>query len=155
MGKLEWIDSLSVGVESIDDEHKKLIKIANSIIKMSRDFSDTDQFTRAMSYLREYTVLHFSNEEAYMVSINYPDLTKHSAEHARLKRIVKEFQSKIYHKEEIESDEVLEFMKGWLVAHVLGSDMKIKEYIEEQKAKAISEKKGKAIIGNSSVKSFS
>ncbi|WP_051676889.1 bacteriohemerythrin [Maridesulfovibrio frigidus] len=94
MGKLEWVDSLSVGVKSIDDEHKRLIKIANSIIKISCDFSDRDKLTRAMSCLREYTVFHFSNEEAYMASISCPELTKHSAEHARLKRVVKEFPAK-------------------------------------------------------------
>ena len=130
MGKIEWAESLSVGVDSIDNEHKRLIKIANAVVKMARDSDDRQQLTRAMSYLREYTVTHFANEEEYMVSIGFDELAKHQREHAELKQKVKDFQSMLFHSDVVNHEEVLVFLKDWLVGHVLKSDMKIKDFME-------------------------
>jgi len=131
MGALEWNESLSVGVESIDNEHKRLIKIANAIIKISNDSGSKTQLTRALSYLREYTVIHFQNEEHYMQSIHFPGLGEHRQEHARLKNVVKDYQATLYHSESLEGIDVLGFIRSWLLDHVLKTDMKIKSFTLE------------------------
>ena len=133
MGSIQWVDSLSIGVESIDDEHKKLIKIANAIVEIAKQPESKDRVIKAFSMIREYTVAHFDNEEKYMASIKYAELGAHRQEHADLKRKVKEYQTMLYHAEVISNDEVLSFMKSWLVEHVLGSDMKIKKSNEISK----------------------
>lgn len=126
MGSIQWVESLSLGVDSIDTEHKKLIKIANAIVEIAKQGDSRDRIIKAFSILREYTVAHFDNEEAYMHSIQYHELGAHRQEHAELKRRVKEYQAMLYHAENISDKEILSFLKGWLVEHVLGSDMKIK-----------------------------
>jgi hemerythrin len=121
---------LGIGVESIDNEHKRLIKIANAIIKISNESRSKDQLIHAISYLREYTVVHFQNEEHYMESIHYPGLAEHRQEHAKLKLVVKDYQATLYHAESLDGIDVLSFIKSWLLEHVLGSDMRIKAYIK-------------------------
>ncbi|MBU1042365.1 MAG: bacteriohemerythrin [Proteobacteria bacterium] len=131
MGALEWNESLRIGVESIDNEHKRLIKIANAIIKISNDSGSKSQLIRALSYLREYTVVHFLNEEHYMESIHFPSLGEHRQEHARLKNVVKDYQATLYHSESLEGIDVLGFIRSWLLEHVLKTDMKIKLFAQE------------------------
>lgn len=152
MGVLEWNVSLSIGVESIDDEHKRLIKIANALIKISNGCGGKSQLIRALSYLREYTVVHFQNEEHYMDSIHFPDLVEHRQEHARLKSIVKDYQDTLYHAESLEGIDVLGFIRSWLLDHVLKTDMKIKAYVQgstvlkdnvAEKPSGVSEKQAK------------
>lgn len=133
MSTIQWSDSLSVGVETIDSEHKRLIKIANAILKIARENPGTAKLVNALSYLREYTVVHFANEESFMESIKYQDLLVHCQEHAELKKRVKEYQSKLYHADAVSESEVLLFLKHWLVDHVLGCDMKIRMFISDTK----------------------
>ena len=131
MSYITWKDSLSIGVDKIDDEHRHLIKLINAVVAIAKESGSKKEFVKAMSLLREYTVIHFDNEENYMESIEYPHLFEHSQDHKVLKSSVKDFQARLYREEKIEYKEVLDFLKDWLVGHLLGHDMKIKEYMEE------------------------
>lgn len=132
MGKIVWSDALSLGNETIDSEHKRLIKIANAIIRLAREDMGKKKIINAMQYLREYTVFHFQNEEKFMSQIQYPLSDAHSAEHAELKHQVKSYQYALFHSVVITGDELLDFMKKWLIDHILNSDLKIKEFQIEQ-----------------------
>ena len=53
--------------------------------------------------------------------------------HRELKEQVKQYQRDIYKKSEVTPNEVLEFIRGWLVDHIIYKDMKIANYIKEKK----------------------
>lgn len=75
---LIWNEQYNVGVEIIDKEHKKLFSILNRLF----DFGRREKKSRfacheAIKYFKEHAIQHFADEEAYMASINYPDLDTH------------------------------------------------------------------------------
>lgn len=132
MKAIEWSDALSVGVGVIDGEHKRLIKIANAIVKISNETREPKKLINALHYLREYTVVHFQNEESFMQTIHYPGLFEHKKEHIRLKQSVKDYQAELFHAETLDGIDVLSFIRAWLLDHVLKTDMKIKEFLEQK-----------------------
>jgi hemerythrin-like metal-binding protein len=130
-----WSDTLSIENAEIDAEHKQLIRIANSLLRAMQEGRNKNDFAKILHELREYTVFHFTNEEVYMRSIEYPDLNKHMEEHNILKRRVKDFQHSVFIGEKVEFDRLREMLKDWLVGHILNCDLLIKEYLASKDVK--------------------
>lgn len=132
MKPLEWTDSLSLGIETIDAEHRKLVSLSNDLIASVRT-GNKDKIKKCFQQLREYTVVHFNNEEQYMEQIRYPDMSSHKQEHIELKNRVKQYQESLYRYADVDPRDVQEFIKHWLIDHVIYTDMNIK--IHQGKAK--------------------
>lgn len=148
MPKINWNDELSVNVPAIDDQHKELIRIANVLIKAVSLERDDRVVGNVIRKLRDYTVFHFSSEETLMQDIRYPKRAEHEAEHRRLKQNVKNYQRVLYKKESISPSEVLDFLKEWLLTHILTFDREIARFIHAQEAaKALAEEQAQATKG--------
>lgn len=132
MTKINWNDELSVNVPAIDDQHKELIRIANVLIKAVSLERDDRVVGNVIKKLRDYTVFHFSSEEALMQDVRYPKRAEHEAEHRRLKQNVKNYQRVLYKKESISPYEVLDFLKEWLLTHILTFDRELARFIHAQ-----------------------
>ena len=122
----EMKEEYYLGVDAMDAEHIKLFEIAEKAFVLLNDQFIIDKFdyiVKIMEELRDYTVVHFSDEEAYMESIQYKKIFSHKIEH-------QEFIEKINQIDwdEVEKDqekailEILEFLNNWLVNHILYTD---------------------------------
>ncbi|WP_419783808.1 bacteriohemerythrin [Maridesulfovibrio sp.] len=133
MKRLEWSDKLNLGVPQIDNQHKELIRLVNGLISAVSLDRPEKTIKNVLKKLREYTVFHFNSEEVFMDSIGYDNLNKHVAEHIDLKKKVKEFQRYIYKGESVEVMTLLDFLKPWLLNHILESDREIAAFIKREK----------------------
>jgi len=87
---IDWNDMLSVGIETMDDEHKELFRRINALLVAllgTESHSDTRDLVAA---IREYTVFHFTDEEKLMKARNYPRYEQHKVLHTAF---VEEFLS--------------------------------------------------------------
>ena len=127
----EWKDEYNIGVEVIDNAHKQLFRIVSRIIN---NFSDIDfeknktTCIEAIKYLKNYTVKHFAEEEAYQIQINHPGFQVHKKIHDNMRNVVvpaleKEVVAKGYSKESLEH--FAGVCAGWLTAHILIEDRAI------------------------------
>lgn len=115
-----WKDAYALGVDAMDDEHKVLIHKINSLADALNKKSNVIE---SFSALAEYTIKHFSNEEAYMQSIEYPQFDQHKALHAKLLNQVMTYKSYLENGT-LNSAELMTFLNDWLLKHILGVDMK-------------------------------
>lgn len=69
---IEWTPNLSVGVTSIDQQHKTLFDKANELFEAGKSNKTKEFISEMLDFLDAYTKQHFQSEEAYMLSINYP-----------------------------------------------------------------------------------
>lgn len=137
MSRLEWNDSLRMDVEPIDSQHKELIRIANGLINAVSLGRDTRTLENVIRRLREYTVFHFHEEEALMERLRYDKRGEHALEHLRLKENVKNCQRLIYRKEELTPEAVLDFMKHWLLHHILESDLQFARFVHRRRQQGL------------------
>lgn len=133
MKQIQWNDELCMNNEQVDSQHKELIRICNVLLKAVTDGKDKRIVNNVLRKLREYTVFHFSSEEGLMEKARYDKRAEHANEHARLKREVKDYQRMVYEHENLTPDAILEFLKNWLLGHILTYDREFARFIHEKK----------------------
>ncbi len=134
MPRIEWTEQLSLGIPEIDEQHQQLINIANLLLAAVHAGKGERVITKTVTDLREYTVQHFVKEEEYMAIIGYPRLQTHAETHEDLVRQVKEYQRRLWDKGGIDPNEMLAFIKGWLIDHILYSDLDISAWLRKKGA---------------------
>lgn len=127
----EFTDEFVTGIHLIDSEHKELFHIIDQAYKMVRTqitISDLDEILQILTRLEEYTKEHFQDEEEYMESIGYEGLEAQKRAHAAFISKLNDIhlsKAKMEEKPQEYMQSLVEFLLGWLVNHILYSDMKI------------------------------
>ena len=135
MSKIEWDDSLSIGVELIDDQHKMLIQKLKDLSDAFNQGLEQNKILKTMDFLIEYTDFHFTDEEQLMSEINYPGLGEQKNQHrefkATIQNILDDYQDEGPTKSLAESINV--FLLNWLLNHIKGADAKIGLFLTGEK----------------------
>lgn len=125
----EFRDEYLTGIELIDGEHRELFNIvdkANRLMKSYDEASDYDKILDILDMLKEYTKEHFADEEEYMESIGYEGLDAQKRAHDAFIQKLENIDTAETDKIPRESlQQLLEFLLGWLVNHILYTDKKI------------------------------
>ena len=127
--QFEWREEYSIGVDSIDQEHKRLFRIINKLFDFKEEEKD-NQWTcqEGIKYFKGHAVKHFADEEAYMASIGYEGLEQHRRIHQDFRKNIlpaleQELERTDYSQESMEH--FLGICAGWLVGHTLTEDKAI------------------------------
>ncbi len=123
-----WKPCYCIGHQKIDGQHKQLVELLNVLIQKVCGACPKSVIDAALIKLINYAENHFRDEEALMESIGYPEFLEHQREHERLVMEVFAFKEK-FDRGEVGKFELLEFMRDWLLNHVLDVDLKLKKYV--------------------------
>ena len=135
MSFIHWTDSLSVGIESIDEQHKILVEIINNLNEAMRN-SETDQIiSDIFQRMIGYTEIHFAFEENLFDRYGYEGSTAHKAKHVALIDTIQSLQQKLDEGDARVGIEVMEFLKRWLTDHILKTDRDYAEFLVEKGVK--------------------
>lgn len=133
MPLLEWNEDLSIGIDSIDAEHKAFFTHINNLYEAIQFGKAAGILLPLLDELITYSVAHFSHEEEYMFATNYPDFEMHKEEHAKLRRKLMELEIKSQDHTSVGlSNEAFAFLKDWLTHHVLNVDKKLADHLKAQ-----------------------
>jgi len=128
---LIWDNTLSVEVEEIDKDHRRLVELFN-ILNHAVVNGDAKNYIEAvLEELISCTVWHFKHEERLMLKYDYDGLEEHKKEHQQLIESAKELQQKFLQESKSISSEDIEFLEHWLTGHILGTDMDMGSYLCE------------------------
>jgi hemerythrin len=122
MAGLEWSDALSVGVEEIDEDHKKLVGMLNDLDAAVTAGHGTEVVGDILENLFSYTAWHFRHEERLMQTYGDPKFLDHKAEHEHLIASTEQFQAQYADGKLDVAADLLPFLKQWLTTHILGTD---------------------------------
>ena len=124
MAFAEWDESCSVGVQLIDNQHKRLFALIN-------DFHEAKtNLDQVLQDLLSYIDFHFKTEEKYFHEFGYEKTDEHTKEHQFYEDKIKEIYKRCLQEKVDEgkiSAEIEGFIKDWIVHHIKVSD---KEYTE-------------------------
>ena len=132
MKDLAWDDLLSVGVDEIDDDHRKLVSLFNILNHSVTQGDDQEYLEAVLEELINCTVWHFSHEERLMLKYGYGAYEEHKAVHKELIKSALALQLKIREEGSLVSSEDIEFLEHWLTEHILTADMKMGDYLAMQ-----------------------
>ena len=134
MALMNWESRFSVSIKEIDEQHKKLFEIINSLHDAMKAGKGKDALGKVLSELVNYTVYHFGTEEKMFQKYGYPETALHKKEHADLTKQATELKAKFEKDGGIITIEVMNFLRDWLNNHILKIDMK---YIPFLKSKGV------------------
>lgn len=130
MPLMTWSDKMSVGVEVLDNDHKKLVDMVNRLFDGIQAGQGKEAVGQILDGLIAYTVEHFKREEDFFAQTGYPGSAEHKAIHADLCKQVVDIQQKYKSGATAAlSLEVMNFLKNWLVNHIQGADRKYGPYL--------------------------
>ncbi|EGD46476.1 hemerythrin-like metal-binding protein [Ruminiclostridium papyrosolvens DSM 2782] len=123
---IEWRDEFILGIEKIDEQHKKLFQIASEIYAVMKNQLITDKYdeiVHLITELKDYTIFHFTYEEEYMHSIGYRKLLSHKVEHHDfIEKISNTDYSRIDKDQDQYLMELLDFTVEWIANHIMKTD---------------------------------
>ncbi len=126
---MSWSSEFSVGVEKLDDQHKKMIRTINKLIENPDSSVDSEVVSEVLNELRQYACEHFELEETILEEIGYPDLECHKAEHKAFReKLVAVCSATTVHINDVPSI-LFNFLNDWLVNHILQDDMKYRSFL--------------------------
>jgi len=125
MAYFTWDEDLDVGVESMNDQHKHLIDLMETVYQKNSGGAPRDEILAAVDELGAFVVRHFRDEEALMAEQDFPGLDAHRQLHANLLR---DFTS---HTEAFRNgsdttlpEDFMAFLSLWINTHIMAIDTK-------------------------------
>jgi hemerythrin len=132
MALLEWTEKMSVGIDTIDADHKKLLDLVNELHAVVRKKESPANIGRVLRDLISYTDYHFQAEEQLLRLLRFPDLDHHKSVHDSLRKRVTELEERYRDCPEKAGVKMFDFLSDWLMRHILGEDMKYKPLLLEK-----------------------
>lgn len=133
-----FCEKYKTGVELIDTEHRRLFEIihdTNDLIHAELLHNKYDEIMHLLVELKDYTEFHFRDEENLMERIHYPEISAQKRAHtAFVERLVEVDLTDLDEMDDNQQEyliDLINFLSGWLINHILGSDKKIGEYMRE------------------------
>lgn len=124
-----WDKSLSVGIETIDNQHQRIIAYINELEYALRDH-DRAAVGAIIEHMINYTITHFSFEEAIMEQVGYRLCREHRLVHESFTRQMQEFRRRFTGGEDV-ARQLLTVLRTWLVNHIKRDDQ---DYAEPARA---------------------
>lgn len=129
----EWTSEWSVGVETIDAQHRELFAVINTLLRETGSSAPPD-LANVLDFLEEYVNSHFGLEELYMRRHSYAGFPTHKSEHVA-------FIDKFYDlRDEYDdngatpelADKIGRYMGDWLVSHIGKIDKALGMFLQEK-----------------------
>lgn len=132
--QIDWTAEDSVGIESIDDQHKRLVDMTNRLFKAIMDDHGIPQAKELLEELAEYVAEHFTYEEKLLAQHGYPRdlLIEHVEEHRKWTQRIYDFMVKYNADDPTVDIELYDMLREWVTDHLHVTDMKYTEFLQEK-----------------------
>ena len=129
----KWTEEWSVGVDTIDAQHRELFAAINSLLRVEGEPAPRD-LVKVLDYLEDYVTNHFGLEEIYMRRLSYPGFPPHKGAHVAF---INDFYDL---RDEYDgngatpelADKMGRFMGDWLVNHIGKIDKALGAFLQEK-----------------------
>lgn len=130
---LTWSDSMSIGVEEVDAQHKQLLALVNDTDAAVAAGASREAAAKALQRLCDYVVEHFATEEALMDPDRYPEYDKHMTEHMECTNLALEFLQALGEGKDVSLPDFLAFAQQWIQDHIMGTDQTLGKFVAQGK----------------------
>ena len=137
MAIIGWKPIYETGIVSLDNEHRALIAEINRLYEAIRDQRGDEVLGDILKMLEHYTQTHFQHEEKLMSQYGFPGLAEHRAKHRELERAVQDIKAQADLGKHALAQELLKFLRGWVLQHVVEVDKQYGAYLESRAGRFI------------------
>ncbi|MGE5604767.1 MAG: bacteriohemerythrin [Bacteroidota bacterium] len=130
---VQWIDEkYSVKIQKIDEQHQMLIKIINEVFEAKTNDLGKMAIAGVLKRMTDYAQIHFKDEEVLMAEHVYPELEEHRSAHQYFITKVADFNRGFNLDQDTLTEEMLNFLKNWLLKHIMETDKRYSPFLIER-----------------------
>jgi hemerythrin-like metal-binding protein len=128
---IAWSPGLSVGVDSIDGQHRVLIAYINQLSGAISRAQSGALLGQVLAGLEGYTRLHFQFEERLFDRLGWQAGAEHAQGHRMFERQLADFRARFAAGDTEVAASVLSFLVHWLAGHILVDDLSYSDFMRE------------------------
>ena len=117
-----WSDKYSVGVQSIDNQHKEILEILNSLLQALKEGKANDVVNQIIHDLEQYAYMHFQKEEFFFQRFNYSGAAEHINEHHQFREKIMTVKRDLISGKISFTVDLMFFLKDWVEHHIFVLD---------------------------------
>lgn len=125
MSLIEWRDEFSVGVASVDLEHRELINLINDLHGMMDEGTTHDQVVSALGEIYAQISAHFALEERFMRETEYEAYPSHKDDHEALLDELRDIMDRVEDDGSFEEERLSRELEQWFTNHFGTHDAKL------------------------------
>jgi hemerythrin len=134
---MEWNEKLSVGINTIDSQHKELFKRINNLVLAIKQRRCKEEIDSTLKFLDDYARVHFSEEEKHMLETHYPGYEGQRKEHKKYLAALADLKEqaslpRVQGSSYDLSATTNQVVVDWIVDHILKTDMKFGEFLKNK-----------------------
>lgn len=128
MSYMKWTNDLELGIEVIDNQHRRIVEYINDL-HLAIDKQSRVEVGEVLEQLVEYTMSHFAFEEDLLEQSGYPFQHAHKKVHELFNRKIEDFQYRFDLGEDV-SRHLLTTLRAWLINHIKRDDSDYAETVK-------------------------
>jgi len=128
---IKWEENYSVGIQSIDNQHKEIFKFLNKLLEALKQGKASSVTMQIIQDLEQYAIMHFHKEEFFFQRFNFSGAAKHIAVHQFFTQKVADLKADLKAGKVTIAFELLNFLKDWIEHHILEEDKKYSELFRQ------------------------
>lgn len=125
MSLLQWRVEYSVGVQSIDDEHRELIELINNFYEKLRHEPDKEIVELRLGDIVTAISMHFALEERLMREHEYAEYAAHKEDHEELLDQIYELVDMFLSDPDTGGELLEKRLSDWFAGHFGGFDARL------------------------------
>jgi hemerythrin len=128
---LLWKDEYNVGINIIDEQHKKFLDIINELKEIINSNSCKKHVSKIFFQIAYLIDHYFIKEEIYFKDCKYPNLDHHKISHNIFIDRIIQFQKDVEANKPDLCVEIHNFLEDWFNEHILKYDKEAVEYLKK------------------------
>jgi len=118
---MKWRPDFNLGIEKIDDQHKKIVELINKLNTAFMQDQARERLGGIFSELIDYADYHFRDEEALFSAYNFPFTEEHKRMHQGFIRKIQDLKKNFEEGQSV-TYRLMGFLRKWLTDHILDAD---------------------------------
>ncbi len=124
-----WDDSLSVGIDIIDEHHRYLFDLINDLYDVVIHKRGARDVARLIKSLDAYAKVHFRAEEQMMAHYGFEGIKRQETQHHAFEAKIREFYEELHANPLVAQFDVLSYLRDWLIKHIQVEDAKLRSLV--------------------------
>jgi hemerythrin len=125
MTLLTWKPEYSVGIESVDSEHREMIELINAVYDAIEDKKNPESIEHFLGEVHATISAHFALEERVMRNANYDEFEAHKEDHEELLDEIRDLMDRFFDAPEQGLQLLQENLSDWFAGHFSTFDARL------------------------------
>jgi hemerythrin len=126
-----WKPEYSVNVNRLDEQHRQIFRLMYAVHQALDEELGFEEADRRIRELIEFSEQHFETEEEMLLSNRYAGYDAQKQEHEKLLKNIRYYETKLADPDASVKIEFVDFMKDWLIGHMLLNDSRYRDHLNK------------------------